>query len=95
MRSTSYHLGCAVSRIQCRTWHEHLADIQALGTRILRATTHLLDGLDSIHMTVRLRYAGSGGSRADKKRDLYTKSILPIGVLFSGSLILSNTAYLT
>ena len=54
-----------------------------------------MDGLDSIHMTVRLRYAGSRGSRADEKRDLYTKSILPIGVLFSGSLILSNTAYLT
>ncbi|WRT67032.1 uncharacterized protein IL334_003998 [Kwoniella shivajii] len=51
----------------------------ALGTRVLRATTHLMDGLDKIEMT----------------RDLYLKSILPIGVLFSGSLILSNTAYLT
>ncbi|ODO03457.1 hypothetical protein L198_02304 [Cryptococcus wingfieldii CBS 7118] len=51
----------------------------AIGTRILKATTHLLDGLDNIEMT----------------RDLYLKSILPIGVLFSGSLILSNTAYLS
>lgn len=52
---------------------------QALGTRVLRATTHLMDGLDRIPMT----------------RDIYVKSILPIGVLFSGSLILSNSAYLT
>ncbi|TXT13771.1 hypothetical protein VHUM_01138 [Vanrija humicola] len=51
----------------------------ALGTRILRATTHLMDGLDRIPMT----------------REIYVKSILPIGVLFSGSLILSNSAYLT
>ncbi|KAL7422225.1 hypothetical protein Q5752_002871 [Cryptotrichosporon argae] len=51
----------------------------ALGTRILRATTHLMDGLDNIPMTP----------------TLYAKSIIPIGVLFSGSLILSNTAYLT
>ncbi|OXG86447.1 hypothetical protein C348_01070 [Cryptococcus neoformans Gb118] len=51
----------------------------AIGTRILRVTTNLLDGLDKIEMT----------------RELYFKSILPIGVLFSGSLILSNTAYLT
>lgn len=35
------------------------------------------------------------GSRADRQRDLYLKSIVPIGILFSGSLILSNTAYLT
>ncbi|WWD15812.1 hypothetical protein CI109_100236 [Kwoniella shandongensis] len=51
----------------------------AIGTRVLRATTNLLDGLDRVEMT----------------RELYLKSILPIGVLFSGSLILSNTAYLT
>ncbi|OCF35403.1 hypothetical protein I317_06735 [Kwoniella heveanensis CBS 569] len=51
----------------------------ALGTRVLRLTTNLMDGLDKIEMT----------------RELYIKSILPIGVLFSGSLILSNTAYLT
>ncbi|WVQ78000.1 hypothetical protein IAT38_000081 [Cryptococcus sp. DSM 104549] len=51
----------------------------AIGTRILKATTNLLDGVDEIPMT----------------RELYLKSILPIGVLFSGSLILSNTAYLT
>lgn len=27
-------------------------------------------------------------------RDMFIRSILPIGLLFSGSLILSNTAYL-
>lgn len=27
-------------------------------------------------------------------KDMFLKSILPIGLLFSGSLILSNTAYL-
>ena len=27
-------------------------------------------------------------------KDMFVKSILPIGLLFSGSLILSNTAYL-
>jgi hypothetical protein len=27
---------------------------QAIGTRVLRATTHLMDGLDTIHMTVSL-----------------------------------------
>lgn len=32
---------------------------------------------------------------ANNQRDLYLKSIVPIGILFSGSLILSNTAYLT
>ncbi|ORX39760.1 triose-phosphate transporter family-domain-containing protein [Kockovaella imperatae] len=51
----------------------------AIGTRILRATTHLMDGLDHITMT----------------KDLYFRSIVPIGILFSGSLIFSNTAYLT
>ncbi|THU92830.1 TPT-domain-containing protein [Dendrothele bispora CBS 962.96] len=50
----------------------------AIGTRILHRTTPLLDGLKDINMT----------------KDLFLKSILPIGALFSGSLILSNTAYL-
>jgi len=50
----------------------------AIGTRILQKTTNLLDGAKEIHMT----------------RDLFLRSILPIGVLFSGSLILSNQAYL-
>lgn len=27
--------------------------MQAIGTRLLRATTHLLDGLDNVDMTVR------------------------------------------
>ncbi|KAF5345883.1 hypothetical protein D9758_011429 [Tetrapyrgos nigripes] len=50
----------------------------AIGTRVLHRTTPLLDGLKDINMT----------------KDLFLKSILPIGFLFSGSLILSNTAYL-
>jgi hypothetical protein len=77
---------------------------QAIGTRVLRATTHLMDGLDTIHMTVSLSVpaqsrpslaAGFGFIGSQTQRDIYVKSILPIGVLFSGSLILSNTAYLT
>ncbi|GMK55412.1 hypothetical protein CspeluHIS016_0204680 [Cutaneotrichosporon spelunceum] len=51
----------------------------AIGTRILRATTNLMDGLDKVPMT----------------REVYFKRIVPIGILFSGSLILSNSAYLT
>ncbi|KZV98117.1 TPT-domain-containing protein [Exidia glandulosa HHB12029] len=50
----------------------------ALGTRVLQRTTHLVDGAKEIHMT----------------RQMFLRSILPIGVLFSGSLILSNMAYL-
>ncbi|TEB19158.1 TPT-domain-containing protein [Coprinellus micaceus] len=50
----------------------------AIGTRILQRTTHLLDAAKDIHMS----------------KDMFLKSILPIGMLFSGSLILSNTAYL-
>jgi len=50
----------------------------AIGTRILQRTTHLVDGAKDVHMT----------------KDMFIQSILPIGVLFSGSLILSNTAYL-
>jgi hypothetical protein len=77
---------------------------QAIGTRVLRATTHLMDGLDTIHMTVSPSVAarsspslaaGFGCRNSRTQRDIYVKSILPIGVLFSGSLILSNTAYLT
>jgi hypothetical protein len=52
--------------------------LQAIGTRILQRTTNLLDGAKEVHMT----------------KDMFMKSILPIGLLFSGSLILSNTAYL-
>jgi len=51
---------------------------QAIGTRVLQRTTHLLDGTKDVNMT----------------KDMFMQSILPIGVLFSGSLILSNTAYL-
>ncbi|KIJ36998.1 hypothetical protein M422DRAFT_34024 [Sphaerobolus stellatus SS14] len=57
------------------TWHLVFASI---GTRILRRTTNLLNGVDNVSMT----------------KDLFMKRILPIGALFSGSLVLSNTAYL-
>ncbi|KAI9507579.1 triose-phosphate transporter family-domain-containing protein [Russula earlei] len=50
----------------------------AIGTRILERTTHLLDGAKDVHLT----------------KDMFVRSILPIGLLFSASLILSNTAYL-
>jgi len=50
----------------------------AIGTRVLQRTTHLLDGAKEVHIT----------------KDMFVRSILPIGLLFSGSLILSNTAYL-
>ncbi|PPR01235.1 hypothetical protein CVT24_005999 [Panaeolus cyanescens] len=50
----------------------------AVGTRVLQRTTHLLDGAKDVHMS----------------KDMFVRSILPIGLLFSGSLILSNTAYL-
>jgi hypothetical protein len=49
-----------------------------VGTRILQRTTSLLDGAKDIHLT----------------KETFVRSILPIGLLFSGSLILSNTAYL-
>ncbi|KAL5499083.1 hypothetical protein ACEPAH_1601 [Sanghuangporus vaninii] len=50
----------------------------AIGTRVLQRTTHLLDSAKDVHIT----------------QDMFIKSILPIGALFSGSLILSNKAYL-
>jgi hypothetical protein len=50
----------------------------AIGTRILHRTTSLLDGVKDVSMS----------------KDMFFRSILPIGFLFSGSLILSNTAYL-
>ncbi|CCL99570.1 uncharacterized protein FIBRA_01588 [Fibroporia radiculosa] len=50
----------------------------AIGTRVLQRTTHLLDGAKDIHMS----------------KEMFARSILPIGFLFSASLILSNTAYL-
>jgi hypothetical protein len=65
----------------CAKTNETLADhrvSKAVGTRILARTTHLLDAAKEVHMT----------------RDVFTRSILPIAVLFSGSLILSNKAYL-
>jgi hypothetical protein len=45
---------------------------------VLQRTTHLLDAAKDVHMS----------------KDMFVRSILPIGLLFSGSLILSNTAYL-
>jgi len=45
---------------------------------VLQRTTHLLDGAKDVHIS----------------REMYIKSILPVGLLFSGSLILSNRAYL-
>ncbi|KAG5722286.1 hypothetical protein E4T56_gene4434 [Termitomyces sp. T112] len=50
----------------------------ALGTRILQRTTRLLDAANDVHLD----------------SALFLTRILPIGVLFSGSLVLSNTAYL-
>ncbi|KAJ7359358.1 TPT-domain-containing protein [Mycena olivaceomarginata] len=50
----------------------------AIGTRVLQRTTNLLDGTKDINMN----------------KDMFLKSILPIALLFSGSLILSNSAYL-
>lgn len=50
-----------------------------IGTRILARTTNLLTGL----------------SQAQLSWDRWARSILPIGALFSASLIFSNMAYLT
>lgn len=50
----------------------------SIGTRVLQRTTHLLDGVKDVNVN----------------KDVFLRSILPIGVLFSGSLIMSNTAYL-
>lgn len=45
---------------------------------MLQRTTNLLDGVKDVNIT----------------KDVFIRSILPIGLLFSGSLILSNKAYL-
>ncbi len=45
---------------------------------MLQRTTHLVDGAKDVHVS----------------KELFLRSILPIGILFSASLILSNTAYL-
>ncbi|KAF8556073.1 TPT-domain-containing protein [Imleria badia] len=50
----------------------------AIGTRVLQRTTNLLDGVKDVPVS----------------RTMFLRSILPIGLLFSGSLILSNSAYL-
>jgi hypothetical protein len=78
----TWHLTFAVRHLLLSTFI-HFVDFfpsftQAIGTRILQRTTHLLDGAKDVHMS----------------KDLFLRSILPIGILFSGSLILSNKAYL-
>lgn len=50
-----------------------------LGTRLLVRFTNLMDGLKDVEMTSERWY----------------RNIVPIGALFSGSLVLSNMAYLT
>ncbi|MCO5560111.1 hypothetical protein L7F22_013718 [Adiantum nelumboides] len=50
-----------------------------VGTRLLARYTHLMDGLANVEMTPERWY----------------KNILPIGALFSASLVTSNMAYLT
>lgn len=50
-----------------------------IGTRVLARTTRLLDGLHNVSMSW----------------DRWWRSIVPIGALFSASLIFSNMAYLT
>lgn len=50
-----------------------------IGTRLMRRFTHLIDGVDNIDMTW----------------DRWYKNIVPIGLLFSASLIFSNLAYLS
>jgi len=49
-----------------------------VGTRVLQRTTNLLDGVKDVNIT----------------KEVFLRSILPIGLLFSGSLILGNQAYL-
>ncbi|SCZ90190.1 BZ3500_MvSof-1268-A1-R1_Chr1-3g01829 [Microbotryum saponariae] len=50
-----------------------------IGTRLLLRFTHLLDGIDALQMSW----------------DRWFRNIVPIGALFSASLIFSNLAYLT
>lgn len=82
-------------------------DVQAIGTRLLRLFTPLMNGLDDVSISVSAPapdLASTARLAADfavvvlvapPQRDTYIRSIVPIGALFSGSLILSNMAYLT
>lgn len=54
-----------------------------------------MDGLDKVPMTVSLAAICSLHMLTPAQREIYVKRIIPIGILFSGSLILSNSAYLT
>jgi hypothetical protein len=72
---------------------------QSIGTRVLQRFTTLVDGAKDIEMTVgrlvcTVYKQELTWTILSTQRDRWTKSILPIGALFSGSLILSNYAYL-
>lgn len=60
----------------------HLA-FQTVATRILRRTTSLVDGARELEATGKMN------------QQSWLRQIVPIGVLFSLSLVLSNTVYLT
>ena len=62
---------------------------------MLQRTTTLVDGAKDIEMTVSYSVYRDLRSSPRLQRDRFVRSILPIGALFSGSLILSNYAYLT
>jgi hypothetical protein len=72
------HPQLQIPRFPCRFLVTFHPGFAAIGTRVLERTTDLLDGAKDIHLT----------------KDMFMHSILPIGLLFNGSLILSNTAYL-
>ena len=69
---------------------------------MLQRTTTLLDSVKDIDMPVSchpvvmpFEVDDDDADVARAQRDKWIRTILPIGVLFSGSLILSNYAYLT
>jgi hypothetical protein len=59
----------------------HVA-VQTLATRLLRRYTTLVDGAKELEASGKLT------------REVYLRNIVPVGVLFSVSLILSNWVYL-
>jgi hypothetical protein len=73
----TWHLTFAVSFLSTPNCYFNKS-AQAIGTRVLQRTTHLLDAANDIHVS----------------KEMFFRSFLPIGVSFSASLILSNTAYL-
>lgn len=84
------------SPIFLTTFHLVFATI---GTRVLARTTHLLDGLQNVQVRLlispELQCSCRECSVAQMTMDRWLKSIVPIGALFSASLIFSNMAYLT